>query len=1113
MRFLLIAVSSLIGMFAVAYFLRIPLRDDVIRQALRIAEEQGIYVDYDAVWGNIFGGINFAKITVIQDENHSFYADRAQVSYRLLPYLFERRIDIRSVRLIRPHVRWVLPEQKKEEPLDPEFSLDLTSFHIRSGYVELADTLALEDVQLDMTVHVRPHHIDGRLRRASAILHLNGQERLRLRSAKANFAYTAPDTIHLDDLLVQTELSKLRGELHLEGPSWDVAFSELDLDLSELDPQNLAGHLIAQGRVGEDRKGYAGAFTLELRGMRFAEFSLADVNMTLRGEEGYFEISVSASDPGLGRITSRGSMHLESQGVSADLGLEEIELLLAPGWPLSFRGQITADYGFEKRAGEIEGTLEEVALGTMRWESCSFDAAFSTGTIDLRELLLTHGFTRIQAKGRLSPDTLEGSVDIRSLQMASLGELNPLGAPAEVDGELKIAGKKNTPQISGLLLIRSEEAFFEKIEANLASFDPLNFTGLLTLDVKGISGLGKEKIDIFATIKEGVLDADAYAGSDMYLKTKGLTTIDLKRKTYEYDCEKLALVISADTIENRFPFVMGVAGDSIYLGPTFFFVGSGELATTGSWRPGELPRLELSLYDVELSTIGRILNLPPEAGGLIWGQIASRGGTEDRTIHIDLGAADLHVANLDADSLSFTGILDTSKLEFDAAFVLGEGLSTAKGYVYYNLKDSIPIQSFDVQAHLDNIGVWPFEFIKDIMEVRSGEVAGELHASGTIDKPDLKGWVSIRNAELYVPIVGLTSERVDADILFDNGKVIIDRMDADVGAGSVQCRGDYTLFTEPYPFFFGLRVQDVVFSPERHVSAVCSGNLTLKGTSTTPLIIDGKLTIREALLTYGIGDEIRVIPPNTPIPDPSKPPPPPTYLNLTIKGEKNIWVRNNEMDIEVIPDLEIILRDDPMPQIVGELRVKRGSAYYLDHQFRLDPSRSKIIFPPTEELDPEFDIWASMRTNEIDSSRGRPEVVTIVLHMGGTLTEPILEFYSEPPLWSESEIISYLHLNIATAFIQGVVRDVTSPVQSWARLDVLAIEDFGMQDVPTKVTFGKYLSDKLFASYTYALSKTPTNPNQHQFFVEYDVGKNQDIVLERDEEGAHNLRYQIKIRY
>ncbi|MEA3311610.1 MAG: translocation/assembly module TamB domain-containing protein, partial [candidate division WOR-3 bacterium] len=393
------------------------------------------------------------------------------------------------------------------------------------------------------------------------------------------------------------------------------------------------------------------------------------------------------------------------------------------------------------------------------------------------------------------------------------------------------------------------------------------------------------------------------------------------------------------------------------------------------------------------------------------------------------------------------------------------------------------------------------------------EVKGELHASGTLANPDIEGWVNVRNAEVYVPAIDLTSERTDADILFDNGRVIVDRLDANIGTGSIEGRGDYTLFTEPYPFFFGLRVNDVIFSPDRHISAVCSGNLTLEGTYITPLMIDGKMTLKEALVTYGLGDEIRVISPAAPLRDPSLPPPPPTYLNLTIKGEKNIWIRNNDMDIEVIPDLEIIVRDDPMPQIVGELRVKRGSAYYLDHQFRLDPARSRIIFPPIEELDPEFDIWASMRTSELDSSRGKPEVIEITLHMAGTLTEPILEFYSDPPVWSESEIISYLHLNLATAFVQGVVRDVTSPIQNWARLDVFSIEDFAMQDVPTKVTFGKYISDKLFASYTVAISQRVPGENQHQFRVEYDVGRNQDIILERDEEGAHNLRYQIKLRY
>jgi len=72
MRFLIIAAVSLIGMAAMAYFLRTPLRDDIVRQLLRIAEEQGVCVDYDAVWGDLFGGINLSNLTVIQDADHHF---------------------------------------------------------------------------------------------------------------------------------------------------------------------------------------------------------------------------------------------------------------------------------------------------------------------------------------------------------------------------------------------------------------------------------------------------------------------------------------------------------------------------------------------------------------------------------------------------------------------------------------------------------------------------------------------------------------------------------------------------------------------------------------------------------------------------------------------------------------------------------------------------------------------------------------------------------------------------------------------------------------------------------------------------------------------------------
>lgn len=1159
MRTLFIFLISLGSMIGLAWLVRMPLRNDLMHEVLSFLKDKGFEVDYESVWGDLFGGVNFSSLSVVQDSDHYLTADRVHLSYRLIPLIVERRFEVRSVRIIRPRVRWLLPEEKPEErePFDPDFNLDLADFHIRSGYVELADTLVFEDVQIDLSLKVRPHRVEGRLRRGSGLVMLRGEERLRLRSARSNFTYNAPDTIYLEDLSINTGRSNLKGDLRLAGSSHSFDIKESKLDLAELDPGGLAGFLEAEGHIGEDSTGYGGEVSVQLTDFQSGDFELADVDVDLAGSGGFFDLSLSASDPELGRLESSGRVRftgeevngnldvekleiyekaglplsftgqiqadylIDTKEVDAELNMEELEFRLVPDWPMTVGGSIRATYNFDTRSGDILGILDRIRLRELLWGSCEVDASFGEDLIRLKKFLLVHGLAKIIAKGELVGDTLDGQVAIQSFQMGSLGELNPLGVTAEVDGEVKIEGTRQSPRLTGLLLARSQGDLFRTFEGEFEYFDPVNLAGYARIFISGFPGPGAEqKVDVSAEIRNGGLNLTARSGSDISLSSAGDLFVDFPQSSFQYDCNTLELAVARDTILNRFPFVVGYAADSVYISPSFFFVGEGYLGVSGSWRPGLLPRWEMSLSDIDLETVSRILGLPEIGSGILWGQITSREESKDggRTILIDLGGSDFKLSEFQADSLLISGVLDTAKLDFNAELVRGQERSTMTGYTYYDLADSMIVKNFDIQFSAQNIGVWVLNiFLKDILEVRKGRVSGDLHVSGSLPAPNLSGWVYVRDAEMYVPVVALNAQSAEADILFAGGKVIVDRLDAEMiyeeGTGHLEGRGDYVLFEYPYPFHFGLKFSDALYNPERRLRAIAGGKLYIDGTASSPLWITGEIDIKQALINYGLGDEIRVTAPDAPMPEPGGYVPP-TYIDLTVTGQRNIWISNRDMYAEVVPDLKISLRDEINPRITGIMTVRRGFFYYFDHQLRLDASRSRITFPPIQELNPEFDIWASKLTNEVVQTGATPERVKIIIHLGGTLYEPILEFYSEPPVWSESEILFHLNTTLGGAYL---VKLLTPTPGQGGLVDLIEVEDFGVTGgVPTKVTFGKYINDRLFASYTYALSEDPGNPNRHQFMVEYDIDTtkhNQHIILERDEEGAHSLRYQIKLRY
>lgn len=1163
--------ALILGSFIVMmYLVRVPVRNDLIRRVLAFAEQKGFQVNYRSVWGDLFGRINFSKLYVFQDEDHYFEAERVQLSYRLLPLITEQKLVIRGVNIVRPRARWLLPETTRtQEPFDPDFSLDLDGLRVSRGYVELADTLVFHDVELDLRLKVRPHQVEGRLRQAALRGELQGRERLQLRKATAQFSYKAPDTFHIKNLSILTSNSTLKGGFDLDGPSWGLALEELKLDMSELDSGNMRGELIAHGSIAERSTGYAGDLSARLTGFSTSDFQIADLFLSTKGDRGLFEISLAAQDERLGRAKGSGTLYIGKEEISAALNMEDVELYPSSGLPLyfkglvsasyvpgqqkvsadvtverlqifpeeqcpmSFSGSLSASYEIAKREGQVKGMLQDIHIQTADLGSCRFDLGFSGNAVEIRDFVIQEGLTRIAAQGVWTSDSITGKLDVASFQLANLCNYNPLGFAAELDAKLSLGGSVQAPILSGVAVLRPD-TFFERANLDIENFNPIALAGVASVQIYGLNSLGGKSLDLSMDLRDSLLKLDATDREELALASDGIVKLDWEEKTYEYECMHLMVISGGDTIANRNPFILSQAGDSLYLGPAFFDVEEGLIGGTGSWRPGELPRFSLSLSNIQLATLGRMFNLPTNTQGTIWGQIAARDNLEGQTIYIDLGVSNLRIADIEADSFAFVGTLDAERLDFEASFLRGFDLSVAFGYMYYDLKNPALVKAFDVDISLKDIGVWPLAVIKDVVEVKEGVIDGHLKVSGTPTKPDVAGWLKARDALLYVPLINLTGKDVYVYATLDKGKLILDTLRGKVvdprrekgKEGTIMGRGDYALFTSKHRFYFGFMFKDVLFSPERRLHALCNGNITIEGTEVDPLEVKGKINVSEAVATYELWDEFRFTGP-LPAANPNLPPPPPAYLDLEITGDRNIWLSNNWMDIELSANLQVVQRDEPYPRVIGSLEARRGNVYYLDHTLRLE--RGSVIFPPTQALDPELDIWAYEITNTTYTVSGSARPVKVILHMGGTLTQPLLEFFSDPPIWSESEIIQYLNFNLAPTdiatdvgttlsetFLAQIARGGSQWVRQRLNLDIFSIEAMGEE--PTKVTLGKYIGDRWFASYTYAVEKgggPNPNPNQHEFTVQYQIGKrrNQEIVLDRDEEGKTGLRYQIRIRY
>ena len=92
----------------------------------------------------------------------------------------------------------------------------------------------------------------------------------------------------------------------------------------------------------------------------------------------------------------------------------------------------------------------------------------------------------------------------------------------------------------------------------------------------------------------------------------------------------------------------------------------------------------------------------------------------------------------------------------------------------------------------------------------------------------------------------------------------------------------------------------------------------------------------------------------------------------------------------------------------GELVSRQGTVYYLDQALRV--TSGSVRFGNINTVNPDLDITAEL---PIRAGPGDAEVPDkIVLTLTGTLEKPLFGFTSEPSIWDETAIASYLSLNV-----------------------------------------------------------------------------------------------------
>ncbi|MGQ9679118.1 MAG: translocation/assembly module TamB domain-containing protein, partial [bacterium] len=446
-------------------------------------------------------------------------------------------------------------------------------------------------------------------------------------------------------------------------------------------------------------------------------------------------------------------------------------------------------------------------------------------------------------------------------------------------------------------------------------------------------------------------------------------------------------------------------------------------------------------------------------------------------------------------------------------FVSREDTSRVKGDFTWSWEKGFRLEGAQLDFSLVDPGGWIFEVTKPYVEVAEGMIFGKINVDWQPDRLTLSGRARVTQGVMKIPAIATTVEAVEAEMTFQEDRVVFEKLSGKSVRGVVTVGGvvDLDPAGEVDSIVFKTHFTGVSAIPLPGVYAIGRGEIDItwhRGDERA--FISGDVVVDEALVAIGFG-------PQNGLGSTSS-----IDYDLRIRAERGVWLRNRESDIELGVDLIIRRVGDDELIFSGELASRQGNIYYLDHILRV--TEGKLRFENVSQFDPRLDIIAELPISR-NGKNDQPE--KIILSLTGTLSEPSFGFRTEPPIWDESQILSYLSLNVTMDEISALEQkellsrllserllgyfqtQVAKKVRDFVSLDYLELETGILSGQGARVTVGKYVGRNMYVSYT----QNFTNELNPAFVVEYYLNRRNELIAERSAEGRYSLRYRFKLRF
>ncbi len=453
--------------------------------------------------------------------------------------------------------------------------------------------------------------------------------------------------------------------------------------------------------------------------------------------------------------------------------------------------------------------------------------------------------------------------------------------------------------------------------------------------------------------------------------------------------------------------------------------------------------------------------------------------------------------------------LADGRLHLDGMRLLGQGTDIAiDGTIPFSLMEPID-NKLEVSVEGDfNLSV--LESFRSGIQT-SGVSSVEVDIRGTLQQPQLRGRVQLRNAALRSDELPLGLSDMSGTLTFNGQRVRVDELKATSGGGTVRVSGTAVYEQGSASYRLSAEAQQVRVRYPTNMTSTVDGRLTFSGNDLQTLLT-GEIIV-ERLSTSpdaNLGNLIASLgePQRTPAGGPFLSN---TQLNVRIGSIPDLPVQTTmfrNMQVEI--DMRVV-GTAVSPSLLGNINVTQGEMRFQGTRYVIN--RGEIDFTNPFRIEPVLDFELETRIRDVD----------IALNVSGPARNMNLSYRSDPPL-EFNQLVSLIAVGRSpttdpvlaaqerveaqpliqaganTLLSQALSRPFSKGLQRFFGVSRLRVDPQvgGAETVPTaRISTEQQITNDLTLIYSYNLADS----EQQSVRVEWAPNRRLSFIVTRDENG------------